>query len=396
MRKRYILLLAVCLLAGGVAVSAQTAAREHLSVSAGGRFSHILDGHDIYKNLLGTYNYGSANVSLSFYTRPEDGGWYEWAYNYPDCGISLSYARTGAMQFKNASRFGDIVNLYGWLEIPLVRTPHFRLGPLLEVGVAFTGHPYDYNRNPYNLYIGSKVFTLVGTGLLAEWLFAPRWALQAGVYATHHSNGMLRSPNLGYNELAVGVGVRHYLAPKSVAPKPASAPERPEYGKGLHWSVFAAAGVHSCPVELDAIHASNDPDRLAPARFRGVVGAELVWRYSPVFATGIGLEADYAVNDYRGADILLTGKEDPKGYSPLRAGIYLMQEFHYRQFSAHIVAGIYLFKRSGLTEDVGRAFEKVGARYQFRRAGGLFAGLDLCAHQFDRSYSLEWSLGYRF
>ena len=30
------------------------------------------------------------------------------------------------------------------------------------------------------------------------------------------------------------------------------------------------------------------------------------------------------------------------------------------------------------------------------KEGGLFAGLDLHAHQFDRSYALEWSLGYGF
>ena len=92
-----------------------------------------------------------------------------------------------------------------------MRTRKFRIGPLLELGLAYSGQIYDYHTNPKNKYIGAKVFALFGMGLQAEWMFAPQWALQAGVYLTHHSNGMLRSPNEGINELSVGLGVRHYL-----------------------------------------------------------------------------------------------------------------------------------------------------------------------------------------
>ena len=124
------------------------------------------------------------------------------------------------------------------------------------------------------------------------------------------------------------------------------------------------------------------------------MGTEAVWRYTPVFATGIGLEADLDANNYRQTDLLLKGQEDPDGYSPLRIGAYLKQEFWYRRISLHIAAGVYLYKRCGLTEDISRTFEKIGIRYHFGQQSGLFAGLDLRAHQFDRSYSVEWSLGY--
>ena len=393
---RRILSLHTCLLACIYIASAQTIDREHLSIGARGRYSHILDGHGIYTDLIDSHNYGIFDATIGLSTRPEDGGWFERAFNYPTFGIGLSCARMGALNFKNDSRLGDIVNLYGWAEFNLIRTKHFQAGPLLELGLAFSGQTYDYNRNPQNRYIGSKVFAVFGTGLQAEWIFAPQWALQVGGFLTHHSNGMLRSPNLGINELSVGVGVRHYLAQKSFTPKSADAPEKPEYPKGIHWNIFAAAGVHSCPVELDGILVSDEPARLAPARFRGVMGAEAVWRYTPIFGTGIGLEADLDANNYRQTDLLLTGNEDPNGYSPLRIGAYLKQEFWYRRISVHIVAGVYLFKRCGLTEDISSTFEKIGVRYHFRQQGGLFAGLDLRAHQFDRSYSLEWSLGYSF
>lgn len=384
----------ISLLTGICTMSAQSIDRNHLSISADGRYSHVLNGHNIYSNLIDTHNYGIFDTKIGLSTLPKDGNWFERAFNYPTFGIGLSYARMGALNFKNDSRLGDIINLYGFAEFNLVRTRQFKAGPLIELGMAYSSQNYDYYTNPKNLYIGSKVFAMLGAGLQAEWMFTPQWALQAGFYLTHHSNGMFRSPNQGINEMAVSLGVRHYLGQKAYEPKSAEAPQKPEYAKGIQYNLFAAAGVHSCPIELDGILASDDPARTPPARFRGVMGTEAVWRYTPVFATGIGLEADLDANNYRQTDLLLKGQEDPDGYSPLRIGAYLKQEFWYRRISLHIAAGVYLYKRCGLTEDISRTFEKIGIRYHFGQQSGLFAGLDLRAHQFDRSYSVEWSLGY--
>ena len=394
MKKIRIPSLAVCLLACVTVASAQSIDRKHLSIGAGGRFNHILDGHNIYNDMLSSRNFGTFDARVGYTTRPEDGNWFERALNYPTFGIGMSYERLGALSFKNESRLGDMVNLYGWAEFNLIRKKNFRAGPLLELGLAFTGQIYDYYQNPQNRYIGSKVLAVFGTGLQAEWIFHPKWALQGGIFLTHHSNGMLRSPNLGINELAVGLGIRYYLEQESNTPRPLEAPEKPDYAKGIHWNMYAAAGVHSCPVELDGIRESEEPSRLAPARFRGVVGAEAVWRYTPIFATGIGVETDYDANNYRQTDLLLTGEQSPDGYSPIRVGLYLKQEFWYKRISVHVAGGVYLFKRCGLTEDISTTFERIGIRYHFRPKGGLFAGMDLRAHQFDRSYSLEWALGY--
>lgn len=385
-----------CLLAACMSVWGQSIDREHLSISVGGRYSHVLDGHNIYRDLIDSHNFCTFDAKVGLSTRPEDGGWFERALNYPTFGLGLSYARLGTLDFKGNSQLGDIVNFYAWSEFNLVRTKRFKFGPLLELGLAFSGQIYDYYTNRNNTFIGSKVFAVFGTGLHAEWLFSPHWELQAGVYLTHHSNGMTRSPNLGINELAFGLGVRHYLSRHENSAKSSEVPVRPEYKKGLNWNIIAAAGVHSCPVELDGILVSENPSRLAPARFRGVVGAEAVYRYHPVFATGLGLEAGYDANNYREADLLLEGREDPDGYSPVKIGAYLKQEFWYRRISVHVCAGVYLFKRCGLTEDISRTFEKIGIRYHFRNKGGLSLGLDLRAHQFDRSYAIEWSLGYGF
>lgn len=392
----------LAILAGsGCCLSAQPVDRDHLDVGAYGRFSHVFNGLGLYDQLVDSYNYGVYGVSVGYATRPEDpeGAWFNHAWNYPEFGLGLSYARMGSLAFKPGSRLGDIFNLYGSAEFDFVKTAHFRFGPVAELGLAFTPQRYDYRTNPANFYVGSRVFALIGGGLRAGWLLSPHWELQAGVYLTHHSNGMLRAPNLGINELAVGAGLRYHLSETVWKPaRSVPAPEQPEYPKGIRWKVFAAAGVHSCPVELDAALKAADASGIppqgstVPSRARLLAGAELTWRYTPIFASGVGAEFGYAANRYRETDLILKGNVDPRGYSPLRLGLYLVQEFHYRQVEAHIIWGAYLFKRTGLTEDVGPTFQKIGLRYHFA-GSGFYAGLDMRAHSFDRSYCLEWSIG---
>lgn len=400
-------LLAVGLLltAGSSLSSAQPIDREHLSVEAYARCNDFLNSARLRDILLNTHVSGLVGVTAGLTTLPEDGNWYEWAYNYPTFGIGLSHDFAGLMKFKPYipsgnkepvdSRLGDIVNLYGWAQFDWVRTRAFRFGPAAEIGLAYSDQCYDYKTNPGNVYIGSHVFFDVGAGLHAECFLSPHWALTGGLYLTHHSNAMHTAENCGTNELSLSVGTRYYLAPVRYTPRSAVRPERPEYPKGLHLQVSAAAGV-LCFVDEQVVYDRNGhSDHKAPARPRVVLCTELVWRYSPVFATGIGAEGGWSDNSYWLTDVLLKGVEDdPDNYSPFHAGLYLTQEFHYRQISLHIAAGTYVFKRTGLQDRLHSLLIKAGMRYHFTRAAGLFAGVDL--RETHRGYNLEWSLGYRF
>ncbi len=400
-----LLAIGLTLTAGTCLLPAQTVDRRHLSVEAYARCNDFW-GKDIRNNLLNTHVSGLVGVTAGLTTLPEDGNWYEWAYNYPTFGIGLSHDFAGLLQgkaylpkdYSNTpvdSRLGDIVNLYGWAQFDWIRTRAFRFGPAIELGLAYSDICHDYKNNPGNRYIGSHVFFDVGFGLHAECFLTPQWALTGGLYATHHSNAMHTARNAGTNELSLSVGTRYYLAPVQFTPRSAVRPDRPEYPKGLHLQVSAAAGVLSFFDEQDVYDGNRHPGRRAPARPRVVLCTELVWRYTPVSATGVGVEGGWSDNSYWMTDVLKTGREDdPDNYSPYHAGVYLTQEFHYRQMSFRIAAGSYVFKRTGLEDRLGRMLLKAGARYHFARLGGLFAGVDL--RDTRRGLNLEWTLGYRF
>ena len=400
-----LLAIGLTLTAGSCLLPAQTVDSRHLSVEGYARCNDFLNSARLRDVLLNTHVSGLVGVTAGLTTLPEDGNWYEWAYNYPTFGIGLSHDFAGLMKFKPYvpsgnkepvdSRLGDIVNLYGWAQFDWVRTRAFRFGPAIELGLAYSDQCYHHKNNPSNVYIGSHVFFDVGAGLHAECFLTPHWALTGGVYLTHHSNAMHTAENCGTNELSLSVGTRYYLAPVQFTPRSAVRPERPEYPKGLHLQVSAAAGVLCFTDEQNAYDRNGHRERRAPARPRVVLCTELVWRYSPVFATGVGAEGGWSDNSYWMTDVLQTGREDdPDNYSPFHAGIYLTQEFHYRQISAHVIVGKYLSKRTGLADRFGPVLKKVGMRYQFARLGGLFAGVDL--RDTHRGLNLEWTLGYRF
>ena len=208
---------------------------------------------------------------------------------------------------------------------------------------------------------------------------------------------MLSVPNYGFNELSFSAGVRYRMAPADPVNRRGPKPELPEYAKGLHWNFYAAGGAHASSREMDAALGADLPPEQwfpIPIRARVIAGVEGVWRYSPIFASGLGIDVNYAENRYRETDLLLVGATDPKGYSPVYAGIYLIQEFWYRRVSVHLNAGLHFFKKTGLTENMGLDYQRIGIRYHFKKPKGLFAGLSLRIHNFDRSYCQEWCLGY--
>lgn len=369
----------------------------HLHLGAHGRWNRPQDTHGLYRDLLNAYNYGSAGLTLGLQTLPEDENWFSRAFNYPTYGVGVQYNGMGGLPHKGVSRLGDIWDAYAWARFDFLKISRFRLGPQINLGLAYSPTIYNWKDNPANKFIGAHFFALVGAGVRAEWLFAPHWSLELVLDMIHHSNGMVQAPNLGIDELSAGVGLRYYLAPANfVSKKETPALEAPLYKKGFQARILAAAGVHSCPVELNGKLDTDRMDTPLKAHPQVVLCGEFLWRYSPIFASGVLVEGSYTGNHYRETDLALEGREDPAGYSPFRAGIAIMQDFWYRQVSLHAALGVYVFKKTGLTEDIGPFFQKVGLRYHFMRADGLFASMELRAHYLDRSYSIDWGLGYRF
>lgn len=370
--------------------------KDHMNVSLHGRYTHMLDGHNMYRDMLDSYGTGLAGVQVGFDTHPSDSSWWAGAYNYPHLSFGFSYDATGALKTKPGARMGDFYNLYAAMEFDFFRVGPFSMGPVIEVGASFNTARYDPETNIPNKFIGSTLVANLAGGLELKYRFLPQWEIALTGYLIHHSNGMTRVPNWGTNQAAVGAKVKYYFAPAEDFRKPAL--EKPDFPKGLRWNVYTAAGVHSCSIEQNALQKAGERGYPVKPRLRAIIGVEAEWRYHPLLSTGLGIEGNYAGNTYRQNDLILKGQEDPKGYSPIYTSVHLVQNLHYSNFSLHFAWGVYTFKRVGLSEDMGRCFQRIGARYHLPsfKVGNIFLGFDMRAHFLDRSYCLEYSVGYTF
>ena len=77
--RRNLLLVILLLVAGPL--YAQRFDKEHISIYSGGRYSHILDGHGMYRDLLSTYDTVGAGVLVGLHTHPSDSSWWANAFN---------------------------------------------------------------------------------------------------------------------------------------------------------------------------------------------------------------------------------------------------------------------------------------------------------------------------
>ena len=362
-------------------------------MSVHGRYQYMLDGHYLYKDMLDTYGSALVGVQVGFATHPSDSSWWANAYNYPRLSFGFSYDGTGALKTKPGTHMGDFYNLYMATEFDFFRAGVFSLGPVIELGLSFCTDKYDPPHNLKNKFIGSSVLANLAGGLEAKVRFLPQWEIALTGYLIHHSNGMIRVPNWGTNQAAVGAKLKYYIEPQETVNRIDL--EKPTFQKGVKWNIYTAYGVHSCDRELKVKGPSAHPIK---PRSRVIVGAEAAWRYHRLLSTGVGIEGNYAENIYREVDLLAKGMEDPRGYSPFYTSVHVVQNLHYSNLSLHFAWGVYTFKKTGLVEDMGRCFQRIGARYHFPsfKTGQLFLGFDMRAHYLDRSYCLEYSVGMTF
>lgn len=367
--------------------------KEHINVSAHGRYQHMLDWHGIHNDMLMSHKSILTGVQVGLDTHPSDSSWWSNAYNYPSISLGFSYDNTGSMKSRQSTQFGDFYNLYLATEFDVLRAGIFSFGPVLELGISYTPDKYNPRRNISNHFIGSNLLANLAAGMEAAVRVHPHWELALTGYFVHHSNGMTHAPNLGTNQLAVGTKLKYYLAPQETNRK--TVLKKPEYPKGLKWNIYTAFGGHSCDWELIAKGPQAYPSKY---RLRAILGAEASYRYHRLLSTGIGIEGNYADNDYRETDLLQLGMEDPKGYSPFYTSVHVAQYLHYSNLSVNFTFGLYTYKKTGLVEDISSCFQRIGVRYHLPafKTGQMFIGLGMRAHYFDRSYCIEYGTGITF
>ena len=377
------------------------------SVSLSGGPGFILYGNAWFDSARSSALYPVADLRAGRVLGPDSGGIFPKEYNYPTVGLGVSFNNLRALHYTGPTHLDNMVDLYGFFERDIIRRQHFSFGYDLMAGFGFTSTKYDPFTNPKNELISSPVIFDLGAGLFVKYDLTSHFGIGASLHFRHHSAGKLAFPNCGVNEVLPTVSARYCFgnAALPVGKKHESDGTLEEVAglSELALTVSAGGGVNRCLTSWTVLNEMvEDPAQKArtiDAFPKGFASFELSYRYAPRFSSGLGLDLFCASGDYVDAMrkyeavIVGSGNVAAHTYSPFSCGVSASQYFHYGNFAIHIGVGVYFWHRTGMLEDAGISYERIGVKYSFPRLAGLTLSMNCKCHYFSSAEMMEFGIG---
>lgn len=274
-------------------------------------------------------------VAVAFH--PEWSALRQW--NNSSAGVALSYWYMGDRML------GHAIAPYAFLDIPLVRCPHFVLGLRPGIGCAFMTKTYRNTAPEGHLWkdvvganqcIGSVFNFYFPEAFYMDFPIRNGWAITIGGGWYHISNGSIRQPNSGYNTFAAEVGVRY--TPQDASPALSEQSERlgegvPEgRGRGFELELVATGGGRQVYYK--------DRKTFGCA----TIEASAYWRAHNIFRLGGGIDVFYdgAYCGYE-TNYQKTAQHLARPSDCWRVGVSIQPEFVIGHFVAGFHVGAYLY-----------------------------------------------------
>lgn len=331
------------------------------------------------------------------------------AFGYPAVDIGLTVTDFSATRFSHPkkprpyrSRLGREYTLYGAFRRDIVRTARQSFGYTLENGLGIASSPYERQHNADNLLIGSRFSFYLAGSLYYMHRLTPHISLGAELSVRHYSNGVLDRPNTGENSIVPGI--RLTWSPEAVRETVRDTTDMPPFERKVYTEIAVGWEGHTILDEWLYNYWTLRPGdkNYESGHYRLYSSPTLMlagmWRWERRYATGIAL--DYQYSTFSKAT---RRAEESRGhygynYSAHTVGLSLRHEVFWRDVSAQMSIGSYLFRQAGYQAEKKETsfYETLGLRYYppFAR-GKLFVGYNVKVHLF-KVEGIQLSAGFRF
>lgn len=262
------------------------------------------------------------------------------AWNNASVGVGLSYWNMGH------EKLGHAIAPYAYMDIPLVKLPHFQLGLRPGIGAAFMTKTYR-NTIPdghmfvdmidANQSIGSVTNLYFPEAIYLRFPIAQGWGigLSAGWY--HMSNGSTRQPNSGYNIFAGEIALSYDFTAQSTANYRITSHTNAEDEKHMpsrKWSILMTATAGGRQVYY------RDQQTFAVASMH----AAAYWHAHQIFRLGAGVDVFYdGAYVQRETKFVKTNLSLAQPRDCWRVGISLQPELVVGHFTAGFHVGAYMY-----------------------------------------------------
>jgi hypothetical protein len=166
-------------------------------------YSHgrIMDQNRVFQSLI---DHPTNGFSVSLYNAPRENNiWYQSKSQALD-GTSIYY-----INLANNQQLGHLIAISRFVEFHLIKTEQIALTFRNEMGGAYVSEIFDPSKNYKNILISKHFNFLYGFALQASYQpdVLKGFGLKSGVSLLHVSNGEMKIPNYGLNNLSYTAGV---------------------------------------------------------------------------------------------------------------------------------------------------------------------------------------------
>lgn len=324
------------------------------------------------KNMYGLpiSDYSSADIRVGWQTLGIKQWQQELLLPYYGIGLHLSY-------FNTEDYFGYPNSLYFFFGGSFLKKTIHSFNYEYSFGMSDDWRPYDKEKNPFNVAISSSQNAYVDLRLYYSRLLFKRIEVQAGIRATHFSNGSTSYPNMGLNIISPFVNMRYPLTQREI----------PSYSK---------IEQHKSKEEINILISTGrkvvNKIQVPYSIYAGLMNLSLEYLWSPksIWKYGLGLDMGFDEN----RNIKVDGNRMRK--APVKEQFFMgntiLGQFRANNLAVQADVGLELFVK-GYNKFSQRLYQQIGLRYYVRRK--LIIGVGIKARNFSQADYIEWSIGYR-
>lgn len=151
-------------------------------------------------------------IEFQFRTNSNPHNLSSFLYRNPSYGIAFNHTSLG-----NPSALGYTSSIFGVLDIPILQLSRFSL--LYQCNLGFTYVHKPLSKSIHNIAISSPFNFLIGLDLIGQYQLSENHDVRLGIDFTHFSNGKIRTPNLGYNSLAISGSYVYHIQKTEQTPR---------------------------------------------------------------------------------------------------------------------------------------------------------------------------------
>lgn len=301
---------------------------------------------------------------------------YDAKYNSPFTGFGVSWQNLG-----NPEVLGQSYAIFSFMEFKLIDRSRFDFITRINGGLNYITEKYDITTNPENIAIGTNVCFYFNMNFGFHYSFADSpLSLRATGGIIHFSNGSVRKPNLGLNQVNFTLGVAYQLN---------------EIERSTDEIHFDSNSNQKHEFTLMATLVTSDEYTVQPnGRGGGYICSTGSLGYNYIYSKmgKIGINADVFYNenlyywyDERWDNLI---RVHDKPIDILRAGISVGHELVYKKMSFLSYIGMYYYKKVKPNELL---YSRFGLRYYL--IDNLFLNATIKAYGF-KAHFIEAGIGF--